>query len=82
MIRTQRMALAGMALLAAVSAAPGRALAQDNFGATTQDGVVAPAMTQAEQAQQQEMAQAAADCERDGGWFDRAAEICDPNGVK
>lgn len=89
MIRTQRLVLAGMALLAAVSAAPAQALADEVI--IVERAIVAPAMSdeqQAEQqvnpaaAQEQQVNQAAADCEKDGGWFDQAAGICDANGVK
>ena len=80
MIRKQKLALVGMALLAAVSAVPGRALADEIV--TIEREVVAPAMTPDEQAQQRQVNQAAADCESNGGWFDVAAGVCDIGGVK
>ena len=80
MIRKGTLALVGMGLLAAMSAVPARALADEII--TIEREIAAPAMTQDQQARQEKLNQAAADCERDGGWFDSAAGVCDAIGVK
>lgn len=79
MIRKERVALVGMALLAAVAAAPAGALAKEVVKAERH---IAPVMTSDQQARQQTLNQAAADCASSGGWFDSAAGVCDVNGVK
>jgi hypothetical protein len=73
MIRKQRLALVGMALLAAVSAAPAHAHTDDIVVINNQ--VVDSSMSQ-------DQPQAAHDCEGQGGWYDAVAGVCDANGVK